>query len=286
MADPRLALPANAPGDLYVDSSCLGIACAVCRQIAPGTFAGSGKQVVVAKQPDKEDDDGRHKALMALISCPTKSIGSRTGKHIQHAEESLPAKLAEGIYSCGMTSRDSLGAQSYFIRRKDGNIMIDSPRFSPQLVKRIREFKGIKHLIITHAGNAADNEMFQREFECERVIHKYEAEGNLSLVEKILTGDGPWTLAPGIKLILTPGPARGHLVLLYQETILFSGDLLFWNPEANRLDCSPKAMTKSVEKMIPEQFAWVLPAHGFRYQAARAEMEAQLKAAALRARPI
>lgn len=286
MADPRLALPANAPGDLFVDSSCAGIGCAVCRQIAPATYTAAGKQVAVAHQPDKEDDDGRHKALLALISCPTKSIGSRTGKHIEHAEESLPAKLAEGVYACGMTSRDSQGAQSYFIRRKEGNILIDSPRFSPQLVKRIREYKGIKYMIITHPGNAADNEMFQREFECERVVHKYETEGNLGMCEKILPGDGPWTIAPGLKVILTPGHSRGHIVLLYMETFLFSGDHLFWNPEAARLESSPKAYTKSVEKLIPEQFSYVLPAHGFRYQAPRAEMEAQLKAAATRAKPI
>ena len=52
MADQRLAHPANAPGDFYVDSSCMG--CDVCRQLAPEYFGdcpGQASKAVVALQP-------------------------------------------------------------------------------------------------------------------------------------------------------------------------------------------------------------------------------------------
>lgn len=49
-----------------------------------------------------------------------------------------PVKGAEGVYYCGYNSEKSYGGSAWLIVRKEGNVMIDSPRFDPKLVKRIK----------------------------------------------------------------------------------------------------------------------------------------------------
>ena len=62
----------NAPGEFYVDRTCID--CDTCRRIAPRVFeAGSGFSYV-SRQP--ENEAGRLRALMALVACPTASIGT------------------------------------------------------------------------------------------------------------------------------------------------------------------------------------------------------------------
>jgi len=67
-------LPENAHGAFFVDDSCID--CDACRQIAPSTFARSRRlgQSIVAAQPSAGDDEAR--ALMAVVACPTASIGT------------------------------------------------------------------------------------------------------------------------------------------------------------------------------------------------------------------
>ena len=67
-------LPENAPGDFFVDSSCID--CATCRTLAPRVFARSDAigLSVVGCQPSSAADALR--AKMALVSCPTSAIGT------------------------------------------------------------------------------------------------------------------------------------------------------------------------------------------------------------------
>ena len=67
-------LKENAPGDYFVDSSCID--CDTCRQIAPqiyGRFDAAG-QTIVFRQPETAAE--RHRAAMGLVACPTASIGT------------------------------------------------------------------------------------------------------------------------------------------------------------------------------------------------------------------
>src|SRR5215831_16808421 len=96
-------LPENAPGDFFVDSSCID--CDACRQIAPATFHDIGEQSAVYTQPGTDDQVRR--ALMALIACPTASIGTTgtTGKHnVKQAIQCFPELIDENVYFCGFTS--------------------------------------------------------------------------------------------------------------------------------------------------------------------------------------
>src|SRR6478609_3049265 len=65
-------LPENVPGDFFVDSTCID--CDTCSQLAPHIFRDHGDQCSVHHQPETTDDT--RLAMMALVSCPTGSIGA------------------------------------------------------------------------------------------------------------------------------------------------------------------------------------------------------------------
>jgi ferredoxin len=72
MARPADRLPDNAAGEFYVDRSCID--CDTCTRVAPGLFAPADDHSFVARQPRSPEE--RLRALMALVSCPTASIGT------------------------------------------------------------------------------------------------------------------------------------------------------------------------------------------------------------------
>src|SRR5918911_2871917 len=136
MAKLALRLPENVPGDFYVDATCID--CDACRQLAPEVFRDHGEQTSVFRQPETEDETRR--ALMALVACPTASIGT-TGRHDKHIGiDAFPLQIAENVYFCGFTSEHSFGAWSYLVVRpqaRGSNVLVDSPRYSSHLVRRI-----------------------------------------------------------------------------------------------------------------------------------------------------
>ena len=72
MATLARSYPENTPGDFFVDDTCID--CDLCRQIAPSVFRDAGDYSVVYHQPDTTDESKR--AGMALVACPTGSIGN------------------------------------------------------------------------------------------------------------------------------------------------------------------------------------------------------------------
>src|SRR5262249_15422497 len=140
----RLAerLVENAEGDLYVDRSCID--CETCRQIAPAVFGrdqAAGQSIVTA-QPRAEPD--RHRALMALVACPTASIGSLARADTRRAAHAFPERIDDDIYYCGYAAESSYGASSYLVRRAEGNVLVDSPRAARPLLDGIRALGGVR----------------------------------------------------------------------------------------------------------------------------------------------
>src|SRR5262245_42861149 len=117
----RLAsrLPQNVAGDLYVDDTCID--CDTCRQLAPTVFgrADDVEKSYVHRQPEGPEE--RERALMALVACPTASIGTERPAETANAARRFPLSVGDGVYFCGYTSRDSFGAWSWFVPRADGN---------------------------------------------------------------------------------------------------------------------------------------------------------------------
>ena len=275
MADGSRRWPQNAPGDFFVDRTCID--CDQCREIAPGTFGDAPGHASVYRQPDSPELERR--ALLALVTCPVGSIGAEQRHNLNSAVEAFPEPIEDDVYFCGFASADSFGASSYLIVRPEGNVLMDSPRFASRLVRRLEQMGGVRWMFLSHVDDIADHAKFQRHFGCERIIHHQEVHAGIAAIERQIEGDEPVALAPDLLAIPTPGHTRGHIVLLYRERFLFTGDHLWWSPERQSLSASRtycwyswKQQIESMERLLDYRFEWVLPGHGRRYHAPAAQM--------------
>jgi len=280
MAHVKLRRPENVNGDFYVDSSCID--CDTCRWMAPEVFYRDGGLSAVYHQPDGESE--RWRSLQALLACPTSSIGTvEKPQDIKAAQSSFPILVAENVYHCGYHAENSYGAASYLIQRTEGNVLVDSPRWAPPLVKRIEEMGGIRYLYLTHRDDVADHQKFHDHFGCDRILHSDDISGGTRNVEIQLTGSEPFALAPSLLIIPIPGHTKGHTALLYKNKFLFSGDHLAWSEKLKQLVAFrdvcwyswPKQI-QSMRELANYSFEWVLPGHGRRYHADLETMRHQM----------
>lgn len=282
MAKVALRLPDNVPGEFYVDSTCID--CDACRQIAPETFTENEDASIVYRQPINASETKR--ALMALVACPTASIGTIAHHDARIGIDGFPAAVAENVYYCGFNAESSFGAWSYLIVRppdEGGNILIDSPRFATQLTKKLAALGGIELMFLTHRDDVADHERFANKFSSARVMHADDGACRLG-IERVVNGDDPVPLDRDLLAIPAPGHTRGHMVLLYREKFLFTGDHLAWSPERKTLTAfrracwySWEAQTRSMERLLDYSFEWVLPGHGRIHHDTRGNMRAHLE---------
>ena len=266
----------NAPGDYFVDSSCID--CDTCRFVAPSVFARSDAhgQSVVLRQPRAEAE--RLRAAMALVACPTSSIGTAAKADVLLASTAFPEPLSERVYYCGYASESSYGASSYLIVREGGNVLVDSPRASKPLLKRIRELGGARYMFLSHRDDVADHAVFARELGCERLLHEADVSRGTADVEVKIAGSSLYSIAPDLTVIPVPGHTRGSAVLLHGEH-LFTGDHLAGEDDGGaelhawRDVCwySWAEQTRSMERLLDHRFSWVLPGHGRVLRAGSAE---------------
>ena len=281
MAHINLRRAENISGNFYVDSTCID--CDTCRWMAPEVFTEAGEQSAVYQQPT--NDTAERRSLAALLSCPTSSIGTvDKPKNIKEVQHNLPALVAENVYHCGYHSEKSYGAASYLIVRPEGNILVDSPRFVPPLVKNIEAMGGIRYLYLTHRDDVADHQKYREYFGCDRILHTDEINADTRSVEIQLSGSEPHQIADDLLIISVPGHTKGHTVLLYNNKFLFSGDHLAWSESLQHLigfrtACwySWPEQIKSMQNLANYDFEWVLPGHGRRYNADRKTMRNQMQ---------
>jgi glyoxylase-like metal-dependent hydrolase (beta-lactamase superfamily II)/ferredoxin len=267
MASLARRLPQNVAGDFYVDETCID--CDACRQIAPATFRDHGDQSSVYRQPQTEEET--FLALKSLIACPTASIGTVEKHNVREAVDAFPTLIADNVYFCGFTSEASFGAWSYLIVRPEaegGNVLVDSPRYASQLVKRIERLGGVSLMFLTHRDDIADHAAFAKKFGCERVMHKDDGAQRFG-VERVVEDEEIVKLDKDLTAIPVPGHTRGHMVLLYKNRFLFTGDHLAWSPARETLTAfrsvawySWPEQTRSMTKLLNYDFEWVLPGHG------------------------
>jgi len=272
----------NVAGDFYVDSTCID--CDTCRWMAPEIFQDIGAQSAVYHQPESEQE--RLRAMQALLSCPTASIGTVSKPaDIKAIHATLPIHLADHVFHCGYHAENSFGAASYLIQRPEGNVLVDSPRFAPPLVKQLEAMGGIRYLYLTHRDDVADHQKFHDHFGCDRILHKDEISAGTRSIEIQLTGSDPVQLTPDLLIIPVPGHTQGHTVLLYNNQYLFTGDHLAWSDDLGHLIAFRRAcwyswteLIKSMKKLAEYSFEWVLPGHGRRYHSDRTTMHQQMQA--------
>jgi len=273
--------PENIDGDFYVDSTCIN--CDTRRWMAPEVFYAVGDLSAVQHQPTNAIE--RLQAMQALLACPTASIGTiAKPADIKEVHQSFPIHIAENVYHCGYHAENSFGAASYFIQRPQGNVLVDSPRFAPPLVKRLEELGGIRYLYLTHRDDVADHQKFRDHFNCDRILHQAEITQGTRSVEVQLSGSDPIQFTPDLLIIPVPGHTKGHTVLIYNNTFLFSGDHLAWSSDRDQLIAfrsvcwySWTELTRSMHKLAEYSFEWVLPGHGRRYHAGRETMHQQMQ---------
>jgi glyoxylase-like metal-dependent hydrolase (beta-lactamase superfamily II)/ferredoxin len=269
----RLAerLPENAPGDFYVDRTCID--CSTCLQMAPEVFTQGGGFSYVAHQPGSPAAESR--ALKALVACPTGSIGTanRVAK-IREAANAFPEHHGDGAYSCGYTSEKSFGGWSWLAARPEGNVLVDSPRAAAPLLSGLERLGGVATLFLTHRDDVADHAALRKRFGCDRVIHARDAAALGEAPERALEGDDPVHLADDLVAIPTPGHTRGHAVLLWKDTVLFTGDHLAFSKRRGHLvgfrdACwySWEEQIRSMVRLLDFSFTRVLPGHGETFRA-------------------
>src|SRR4051812_46313269 len=110
----------NAPGDWYVDTSCMN--CGAARTAAPGLFIEAGGQSVLARQPESAEEILA--AWRVRLLCPTASVHSES--KLKPPADAFPEPMTDRIYRLGYNAKDSFGAHSFLIRRDAGNMMVDA----------------------------------------------------------------------------------------------------------------------------------------------------------------
>lgn len=280
MASVTLRVPANAAGDFFVDSTCID--CDACRQIAPEVFHDVGGQSAVLRQP--QSDAELLRAQMALLACPTSSIGDVAKRDMGAALTAYPERIADDVFVCGFTSEDSFGALSYLIQKDSGNVLIDSPRFAGPLVKNIEAMGGVARMLLTHQDDVADHAKFHERFGCKRVLHREDIRGGTREVELQPQGLDPIELERDLVMIPTPGHTRGHAVYLWKRRFLFTGDHLAWSESRGHLYAFRSAcwyswseQIRSMERLLDYEFEWVLPGHGRPIHLSGKEMRTSLE---------
>ena len=279
MANPKLRLAENVAGSFFVDSSCID--CDTCRQIAPATFRDHGEQSSVYRQPQTADEKLR--AAMAIVACPTGSIGSAEKRDAKLAIDAFPLRIAENIYYCGFNSEKSFGAWSYLIvRPQKGNVLVDSPRFSAPLVKKIEALGGVSEMFLSHRDDIADHARFAEKFGARRIMHVDDGAARLG-IEKVIEGETAVAIDDELVVIPQSGHTRGSQVLLYKNKFLFSGDHLAWSSARETLTAfrgacwySWTAQIRSMERLADYDFEWILPGHGRIANRPKAEMRRHL----------
>lgn len=254
--------PQSAPGDWYIDTRCID--CGASRDVAPDLIVERSGLSVFIRQPVSEED--RTAAWRAALLCPTASIRR---EHPQAPPEGLfPQALAAGVFRCGFNARSSFGAHSYLVVRPEGNLLIDSPRFVRQLYKRFDEWGGIGDILLSHQDDVADAHRYARRYGSRVWIHTDDA-GDVPYATDLLRGEAPFQIRNGLVAIPLPGHTKGSVAYLLEDTYLFSGDSLAWNPERQRVIAfrdacwySWEAQKESLQRLLDYRFEWVLPGHG------------------------
>ena len=275
-------LPENAPGEFYVDESCID--CATCRLVAPATFGSLARDLAYVQRQPETEAEGR-RARMALVSCPTSSIGTVHRTDASDAAAAFPEPLDGEVYYCGYAAESSFGASSYLIVRPEGNVLVDSPRAAAPLLRGLEAQGGVRSMFLTHRDDVADHARFRRHFGCERILHADDVTAGTAGVERRIEGRDPVALAGDLVVIPVPGHTRGSAALLFRNRVLFTGDHLMGAEDGRRLYASRGVcwyswpeQVRSMERLLDFSFEWVLPGHGGRFRAdSPAAMRAEIE---------
>jgi glyoxylase-like metal-dependent hydrolase (beta-lactamase superfamily II)/ferredoxin len=281
MARTALRHRSNAAGPWFVDTRCID--CGTCRDVAPSIFADVGDQSIVSSPP--HDEASELLAWLAAQACPTSSIG--TTDHRPRPGRLYPREIEDnsGVFDTGYCSEDSFGASAWFVTRPDGNLLIDSPRFTDALAAPFEALGGIRHILVTHRDDVADARRWADRFGARVWIHEDDARA-APFATDLLTGGASVDIeiAGGVVAVPVPGHTRGSVAYVVDERWAFTGDSLAWSHERDDLTAFRNAcwyswpeQARSLASLAARHgFEWVLPGHGARKHLDRHDMHDRL----------
>ena len=157
------------------------IDCGTCWTFDPDHFASGAGTAGVAHQP--LGASSQRQALLALQACPVAAIETSRALQRTTPADGFPSWIcshaAGEVFYCGWASQRSFGARSWLIQRADGNVMVDVPRWSAPLARRIEEMGGLAQIVLTHRDDVADHQRWAQAFACECWIHRGDADACL-----------------------------------------------------------------------------------------------------------
>ena len=155
-----------------------------------------------------------------------------------------PRSILPGIFAFA-PNRDTLGATSYLIVDKIGNVLLDCPAWNETNREFIQSRGGVNFLIISHRGGIGKSLMeMQQALNCQVIVQEQEAY-LLPEVEVTSFGDR-FTISPDLEIIWTPGHSPGSSCLYWkQQGVLFTGRHLL-----------PKSQTEIIPLRTAKTFHW------------------------------
>ncbi|MFI1075884.1 MBL fold metallo-hydrolase [Streptomyces puniciscabiei] len=263
--------------------------CDVARQLAPETVVEAGARSVLLRQPA---DEAEELALArAAVACPVRAI--RRGPGAVPAAP-FPMRLDGEVHLCGHNSARTFGANAYLVRRPEGNLLVDTPRWTPAVAASYEELGGIAHILLTHRDHTAHARRFARHFGARVWIHEGDRDA-APYADMVLRGREPVDVLPGVTARPVPGHTRGSVVYVVDERYCFTGDTLYWSRTAQDLEVfetvvwySRAELTESLLRLAEQaRFSWVLPGHGDRCHRPAGELHERLLGlvARMRGRP-
>ncbi|MEZ5238274.1 MAG: MBL fold metallo-hydrolase [Microthrixaceae bacterium] len=277
MARSDQANPRDVLGDWFVDTRCID--CDVARQWAPELVGIDADGLsYVARQPSSEAEASA--MWRAALACPTRSIGNRSVP--RPPTDPVPFELTPGVLAMGHNARSSFGAHSYLLPRPEGNVLVDSPRYSRPLAEQVDDLGGIAHILLSHRDDIADANRWADRYGSRAWIHIDDSDAAPWATDRV-EGDAPLPVAPGITIVPAPGHTRGSVVVHVDQSWLFTGDSLHWNRQRGTLDVFARqtwhswdVLAESMALLSHLEVEWVFPGHGMWHRIGPEEYAGQM----------
>ena len=162
-----------------------------------------------------------------------------------HGNTKSPRLIMPGIFAFA-PNRDTLGATSYLIVDKIGNILLDCPAWNEVNQEFLQSQGGIDSLVISHRGGIGKNVLqMQQALNCQVIVQEQEA--YLLPEVEITSFNDNLQIDAELELIWTPGHSPGSACLYWQQQggVLFTGRHLL-----------PKSKTEIVPLKTAKTFHW------------------------------
>jgi len=277
----------------YVDDRCTN--CDVARQFAPDLIAEVNGKSELLRQPG--GDAELRDLHAAAYACPTRSI-RHPDKRLDSDLDPFPMELDDGLFHCGHNSRQTAAANSFLLRRDTGNLMIDTPRWSPGLAERYEKLGPVTDVLLTHRDHVAHGRQYADHFGARLWIHEDDLDSRPDS-DVVIRGLDPLEIAPGVVVHPLPGHTKGSVLYLADDKYCFTGDSFYWSRTTGDLEVAEsvtwydiRVLAASLARTAPKiRFEWVLPGHGDRMRRPAEEMAARMaglveRTAALEPRPV